>query len=195
VEQAGTPLDELGTLLDFGCGCGRVLRHWVHLENTRVTGCDVNPKMVGWCRENLPFADVAVNDSTPPLGHEDSSLGLVYAFSVFTHLTEPAQHAWMRELGRVLKPGGNLLVSTLGEHYLSLDRLSPAERARFRAGELVVLYEDSSGSSLCSAYHPPGYVRSRLAEGFEYVRFLPAADDGRHDLHLLRKPTDPAASG
>jgi len=145
--------------------------------------------MVDWCRENLPFAEVAVNESSPPLPYESSTFDLVYALSVFTHLTEEAQRSWIHECFRVLKPGGHLLISTLGEHYLSLGRLSASERAAFGNGELVVLYEGSSGTSLCSAYHPAEYVRTQLARDFELVSFLPAADDGRHDLHLLRKPT------
>jgi hypothetical protein len=51
----------------------------------------------------------------------------------------------------------------------------------------VVLYDHSAGSSLCSAYHPASYVHEQLARDFEVVAFRPAADDGRHDLHLLRK--------
>ena len=135
-----------------------------------------------------------MNGSSPPLRYEESAFGLVYAFSVFTHLTEESQRAWMREGVRVLQPGGYLLISTLGEHYLSLDRLSATERNAFRSGELVVLYESSSGTSVCSAYHPPEYVRTQLAQGFELVSFLPAAVDGRHDLHLLRKPTSTAST-
>jgi SAM-dependent methyltransferase len=191
--ENGVELTELRALLDFGCGCGRVLRHWSHLERTRVCGCDVDARMISWCRENLRFAEVAVNSTSPPLPYAGSTFDLVYAFSVFTHLTEESQYAWIRECGRALQPGGYLLISTLGEHYASLDRLSEHELEAFRAGELVVLYERSSGTSLCSAYHPPQYVRDRLARDFELVSFLPAADDGRHDLHLLRKPSAAAA--
>jgi SAM-dependent methyltransferase len=184
----GVELADVDAVLDFGCGCGRVLRHWSHLPDTRICGCDIDPRMIAWCRENLPFADVTVNQSTPPLPYERETFDLVYAISVFTHLTEDAQRAWIEECRRVLRDGGHLLISTLGEYYASLDRLSNRELEAFRAGELVVLYENSSGTSLCSAYHPPGYVRDRLARGFEVVSFMPAADEGRHDLHLLRKP-------
>ena len=186
--QNGASLDEVGELLDFGCGCGRVLRHWARHQDTPVRGCDVDERMVAWCRENLPFAEVAVNSSSPPLPYDGDTFGLVYAFSVFTHLTEASQHAWMAECRRVLRPGGFLLISTLGEHFASLDRLAPSELEAFRTGQLVVLYEGASGRSLCSAYHPPEYVRTRLAAEYELVSFMPAADDGRHDLHLLRKP-------
>jgi SAM-dependent methyltransferase len=189
VQEGGSSIKDLDAFLDFGCGCGRILRHWGELPGTRVFGCDIDPRMVQWCEANLPFADVAVTDLAPPLPYADSSFDLVYAFSVFTHLSVQLQHAWMQECLRVLRPDGWLLMSTLGEHYLSLKRLSESEKQAFRRGEVVVLYEHSAGSSLCSAYHPPDYVRERLGADFELVTFRPAADEGRHDLHLFRKPT------
>ena len=186
-------VEELDAILDWGCGCGRVLRHWSNLRGTSVCGCDINPRMVEWCRQNLPFADVAVTEIEPPLPYADSSFDLVYAFSVLTHLPEDLQHAWIGECFRVLRPGGYLLLSTLGDYYASLERLSEAERQAFAAGDLVVLYERSAGTSLCSAYHPPEYVRRKLAAGFDVASFRPAGDDGGHDLHLLRKPAPVAA--
>lgn len=186
--EAGTSVESLAALLDWGCGCGRVLRHWSTLPNTDVYGCDINPRMVDWCRDNLAFAEVELNRVAPPLTYEDESFQLMYAFSVMTHLPEDLQHAWMKEALRVLRPGGYLLITTLGEYYLSRNRLSEAERRRFLDGEVVVLYEGSPGTSLCSAYHPPEYVQRELAVDFELVTFRPAADEGRHDIHLLRKP-------
>jgi SAM-dependent methyltransferase len=153
----------------------------------RRCGCDVNETAVSWCSENLPFAEVALTEESPPLPYADESFDLAYALSVFTHLTEDAQHAWVHELSRTLKPGGYLVISTLGEHYLSLGRLTEAEQQAFREGRLVVLYGRSSGSSLCSAYHPPEYVRTTLSGDLDVVGFRPAVGDGRHDLHLLRK--------
>jgi len=194
VRENGVEFDELGALLDFGCGCGRVLRHWSHLSRTRVCGCDIDSRMIAWCRKNLPFAEVTVNATSPPLPYESEGFDFVYAFSVFTHLTADAQYEWIEECRRVLRDEGYLLISTLGAHYASLDRLTEGELEAFRKGELVVLYENSSGTSLCSAYHPPEYVAERLARGFEVVSFQPAADEGRHDLHLLRKPTAPATA-
>ena len=186
--EAGTPVESLDSLLDWGCGCGRVLRHWSKLSETQLHGCDINERMVDWCRENVPFAKVELNEVSPPLTYDDASFDLVYAFSVLTHLPVELQHAWMRECRRVLRSGGYLLITTLGAYYLGRDRLNEAERKRFLDGNVVVLYEGSPGTSLCSAYHPQEYVQRILAEDFEVVAFRAAADEGRHDIHLLRKP-------
>jgi SAM-dependent methyltransferase len=188
VEEAGSSVERFDAILDWGCGCGRVLRNWSTLSETRVAGCDLNPKMVEWCARNLAFADVLVNGLSPPLPYADESFDLVYAFSVLTHLDVELQRAWTRECRRVLRPGGYFLFSTLGEHYLSLARLTDDERRRFESGDVVVLYEGSPGTSLCSAYHPPEYVRTKLTDDYEYVSFHPALDYGRHDIHLARKP-------
>jgi SAM-dependent methyltransferase len=190
LQEGGTPIDELDAMLDWGCGCGRVLRHWSSLPCTRVFGCDINPRMVAWGNENLAFAHIEVNDLEPPLPYADASFDLVYAFSVMTHLSEGLQHAWIEECLRVLRPGGRLLFSTLGEYYLSRERLTDAEQRAFRQGKLVVLYEGAPGTSLCSAYAPREYVLGELALRFDLISFLPAADDGRHDLYLFRKPVE-----
>ena len=193
--ENGTPVDDLDALLDWGCGCGRVLRHWHGLEHAHVFGCDINPKMVEWCTANLPFASVAVTQLEPPLPYRGGSFDLIYAFSVFTHLPEELQHEWMGECLRVLRPGAYLIISTMGEYYLGLQRLTGSERDSFARGELVVLYGRSAGTSLCSAYHPPEYVRNKLGAAFDTVAFRPAVEGGRHDIHLLRKPADvPAAA-
>jgi SAM-dependent methyltransferase len=137
----------------------------------------------------LPFANFQVNGLAPPLAYEDAEFSLVYAFSVFTHLTENLQIAWMKELRRVLRPGGHLLISTHGEPYIR--RLNDRERERFERGEVVVKNNvNSPGSNTCSAYHPPEYVRSRLASDFEVVDFLAEGARGNpvQDLYILRRP-------
>jgi SAM-dependent methyltransferase len=187
LQEAGSSVEELDALLDWGCGCGRVLRHWANLPQTGVFGCDIDRRMVDWCNDHLPFVEVTRNELSPPLPYEGSTFELVYAFSVMTHLSEELQHVWIEECRRVLRPGGFLLFSTLGDYYASRNRLTQRERESFAAGNLVVLYETSAGTSLCSAYHPPAYVQGELAGQLDYITFRPAADDGRHDLHLLRK--------
>ena len=75
----------MGSILDFGCGCGRVVRWWRDLP-AEIHGSDFNPTLVRWCRENLPFGVFEVNRPEPPLPYPDDSFDLVYALSVLTHL-------------------------------------------------------------------------------------------------------------
>ena len=84
------PVGESDAVLDFGCGCGRVLRYWRD-HSGPVTGSDRDDAAVGWCARNLPFSRVERNNLAPPLPFADSTFDLVYALSVFTHLTEELQ--------------------------------------------------------------------------------------------------------
>jgi SAM-dependent methyltransferase len=183
---AAVPLERVGSVLDFGCGCGRVTRYWADFAG-EVSGSDVNAEAVDWCRRNLPFAHFEPNALGPPLAFEDESMGLVYALSVFTHLTAELQLAWRDELRRVLRPGGYLLVTTHGRSYLP--RLDEGERARFERGELVVRWGDVAGTNLCSAYHPERYLRDTFADGFAFLELEAEGARGNptQDLVLLRK--------
>jgi 2-polyprenyl-3-methyl-5-hydroxy-6-metoxy-1,4-benzoquinol methylase len=183
----GRRIEELGALLDFGCGCGRVTRRWAGLDGTAVHGSDANEHAIAWCRANLPFARFTSNGLAPPLDHADESFDLVYALSVFTHLPEDLQHAWARELARLLRPGGFLLLTTHGERYRG--RLTPAEQAAFDAGRLVVRWPEGAGTNLCSVFHPRPYVEERLAAGLDVAEFVPEGAKGNphQDLWLLRK--------
>jgi SAM-dependent methyltransferase len=173
-------------VLEFGCGCGRVLRCWRSLPAVRIHGTDYNPRMIKWCRRYLPFGSFATNRLHPPLSYGYASFDGIYAISVFTHMSEPLQREWMRELSRILRPGGWLFITTQGASYLQ--RLSPGERAAFEQGRMVVRYEEASGLNLCSAYHPEAYVRKTLAQGYEVTDFLPAGSQGLlyQDLYLFR---------
>jgi len=184
--------NEVESVLDFGCGCGRVLRYWQEHHGV-VAGSDRDPGAVDWCRRNLAFARCERNELTPPLAFPDASFDLVYALSVFTHLTADLQTAWRDELARILGPGGRLLLTTHGRSYLP--RLEEDERARFDAGELVVRWGDLPGSNLCSAYHPERYLRETLAEGFDVLAFEPegALGNPTQDLVVLRRAVSASA--
>ena len=53
-EALPAPLESMSSILDFGCGCGRVVRWWRDLPPD-VHGSDFNSTLVAWCRANLPF--------------------------------------------------------------------------------------------------------------------------------------------
>jgi SAM-dependent methyltransferase len=191
LQRNSLELEECERILDFGCGCGRVVRRWAGLP-AEIVGTDLHPGAIAWCRRNLPFGRFFANDIAPPLPFEGGKFDLVYALSVFTHLPSALQRPWVLELLRVTAPGGYILFSTHGERYLPA--LSAEQQNRFRAGELVVVNEEAAGSNRCGAYHPLAYVRGSMTAGSIVVDAIPEGALGNpyQDLFLLRK-TEPSA--
>ena len=188
LSRNGYDINQTGAILDFGCGVGRALRHWNNLPNTKVCGTDYNPDLVWWSRTQLKFADIRINGLTGRVDWPANTFGLAYALSVFTHLTEDVGFGWVDEMTRVLRPGGLLLITTHGDYYAG--GLPTALREAYDRGEAVVHLPGREGTNDCATFHPPSYVRTKLARGLEVVDHVPegALGNPRQDLWLLRKP-------
>jgi SAM-dependent methyltransferase len=186
----GKSADRLGAMLDFGCGAGRVLRHWTPLAQRGVAlhGTDYNPAMISWCSRRLGFASFRINGLDGRLDYPDATFDVAYALSVFTHLDEARQENWMVELWRVLKPGGLLIITLHGDAYRPM--LPSEDAARFDRGELVVSGAKGEGSNDCAAFHPPSYVWSRFAAGWDVLEHRPSGARGNpiQDYYVLRRP-------
>ncbi|MEP6914282.1 MAG: methyltransferase domain-containing protein, partial [Acidobacteriota bacterium] len=119
--SAGRSLQEFASVLDFGCGVGRVLR-WLKalIPEARFAGAEIDEDAIAWIRDHYPDVDVSAitNNGLPPLEFEDGRFDLVLAYSVFTHLDATYQDAWLIELRRLVRPGGILLLSISGPRML-----------------------------------------------------------------------------
>lgn len=75
-------------------------------------GTDIDGESIDWCQSKLGhMATFTVNGFWPPLPFADGFFDVIYSISVFTHLPEDMQTAWLAELRRVAKPGGLLLLT------------------------------------------------------------------------------------
>jgi SAM-dependent methyltransferase len=196
VEANNRPLDEMAAILDFGCGCGRIARWWEDLEGPQLYGCDYDGRLTDWCKTNLPFLTTKTNASEPPLPFKSETFDLIYAISLFTHLTANAQQSWLLDVRRLLKPGGLFLFTLHGERFTGL--LTAEQREAFAKGELVVLSPELSGMEGCAAFHPPRYVRDQFlpTAGLELLESVHEDRSGDpagppmalQDNYLARKP-------
>ncbi len=102
-------------ILDFGCGAGRTLRHFLsEAEAAELWGADIDAESIGWLQEALCPPLHALRCSVdPPLDLEPGSFDLIWAISVFTHLTDNSI-PWLLELHRLLKPKGRLIATYMG---------------------------------------------------------------------------------
>jgi cyclopropane fatty-acyl-phospholipid synthase-like methyltransferase len=47
LQENGTGIQDRAAILDFGCGCGRVIRHRREATGASLHGTDYNPHLVG----------------------------------------------------------------------------------------------------------------------------------------------------
>lgn len=190
LEKNRIKMGDFKSVLDFGCGCGRIIRHWKKYKKIKIIGLDYNPAFLDFCRKSFPFAKFGKNEFDSPLNCEDSNFDFIYAISVFTHLPEDLQTFWIKELKRVLKPGGYIYFTTHGKSRIDAPHLTDKNRDDFLKGNLVVYNENLKGTNLCGTYHPEIYVRDILAKDFFVVDFIPdGAKDAGQDAYLLQKNT------
>jgi SAM-dependent methyltransferase len=97
--------------LDVGCGMGRWTR-WLHARGARVTGVDPTAEMLDAARRLSPDLDYRRMSATA-IGLGDAEFDLVTAVTVVQHLSPEEQRTAMREIARVLRPGGHALLLDL----------------------------------------------------------------------------------
>lgn len=183
-------------ILDFGCGCGRTMKWMIESHpEAAFYGCDIDREAIHWCRENLPQGWFFVNAKTPPLDFESRCFDAVYCFSVFTHLNEPMQDAWLAELRRILKPDGVLIVTVHGGNAAA--RLSESDRAVLRSrGFLHKTSRKMSGllpDWYQTTWHSQRYILDKLSALFEDAAYVEVSD-GIQDCVVASGPTRPAMS-
>lgn len=184
----GTSLRDVGTLLDFGCGCGRVLP-WLarRAPTARLHGTDTDASAVRWCRRHLPFARFVQARELPPLPYADATFDVVVGISVFTHLDEAHQRAWLAELARVMVPGGVVVLSLHGRHVWQ--HLPAAERSVVETDGLLFLRSHDWAASFPSwyqtAFHTRELATGVCGERFDVLAYLERGLNAHHDLIVL----------
>ncbi len=168
------------TLLDWGCGPGRVVRHLPLLAGTahRITGCDYNQVYIDWCAKNIREVLFFKNELQPPLSLQQGSVDGVYGLSIFTHLAGESHTAWAAELFRILKPGGILILTVQGDK--SRHKLLPYELEQYSQGLLVVRGFKKEGHRLYSAFQPPAFMQ-RLFSNYQVLKHIPGGEPGGLD--------------
>lgn len=190
--------------LDFGCGAGRTLRHFVDVaESCAFYGCDIDVPSIEWLQSAMspPFT-VFVNQEAPPLPLEPESLDLIWAISVFTHISD--QWApWLSEVHRLLRDDGLLLATFHGPalsdqwakaatHPMAARR-RPVSNVASRIGMNVLHYGRSWDQGGPAVFLSAWWIEEHWGRGFEIVLleedgFLAAQPDWRgHGVVLARK--------
>jgi SAM-dependent methyltransferase len=173
-------------VLDFGCGSGKVMRHFLpEAEVSELWGCDIDRPSIAWINAELnPPLHAFTNGVAPPLDQADASFDLVWSVSVFTHLTDHWA-GWLAELHRVLRPGGLAIISFLGGAMYEVwtgQSWEPDE-----IGMTVLDHGQGWEVGGPTVFHSPWWLRAHWGRAFEIVQMREGSAPREHGLVLLRR--------
>jgi SAM-dependent methyltransferase len=195
----GRDISTFCSILDFGTGCGRLIRWMKPLHpHARLYGCDIDTEAIQWNRKHLPFASIEMNQGLPPLPYADEMFDLVFGLSVFTHLNEDYQDQWLAELKRITKPGAILLLTVHGEHFwkqfapeygLRVD-ITQLNRTYHSNGFFYYTVDGWTGlfpDFYQTMFHKKTYILSHWTDYFEIVDYVEARMPSKQDIVVARK--------
>lgn len=110
---------KFNTILDFGCGSGRIASLFDYSKQ-EIWGTDINENKLKWCRENMPLNINFIHVSTPHLPFSDGYFNCIYAISVFTHIGHDYL-SWLLELRRILSDDGVCLITIIDDYTIYSD--------------------------------------------------------------------------
>lgn len=120
LDRLAREVGDLGPICDMGCGPGQIARY-LHRKGVPTLGVDLSPRMVAEAQRLNPGIHFHPGDMLA-LPDEDNSWGGIAAFYCIIHIPRERIVDALREMKRVLKPCGILLVTFhIGEEVKHLD--------------------------------------------------------------------------
>lgn len=130
--MASGAVSPTSTIVDIGCGCGRLAHHLrdFHYQDVRFTGkyigIDIDEEMLDWCRghfdaprfeflhsthANKSYAQAGEGTRSYTIPVPDNSVDFVFSTSLFTHLLEVELRNYLDESFRIMKHGARISMS------------------------------------------------------------------------------------
>jgi len=120
LDRLAHEVGNLGPICDMGCGPGQIARY-LHRQGVNTLGVDLSPRMVAEAQRLNPEIHFHQGDLLT-LPDANNSWGGIAAFYCIIHISRGQIVDALREMKRVLKPGGVLLVTFhIGDEIKHLD--------------------------------------------------------------------------
>jgi SAM-dependent methyltransferase len=188
LQTIGSTLGPETKILDFGCGCGRVV-NWLMMQAPFAWfyGVDVDKEAIDWCVQNLKGAHFQTTSPKPPLPYPDEHFDVIYCVSVFTHLDEDMQDAWLAELKRILKPGGILIFTV--HNAVAAEVLDCHEHDELRIVGFLCHHSRKLTGIVPSwhhtTWHTKSYMVARASRWFSCVEYCVVPDSAQDVVRCL----------
>lgn len=183
---------EQKAILDWGCGPGRIIRHFPSIvPSAQFYASDYNKEYVQWCHDNLKGITFRANQLAPPIPYESGSIDFAYAISIFTHLSEEKHFEWINEIYRLLKPDGIFYFTAHGD--VTRRNLLDNELAQYDKGELVERGNVKEGNRMFTAYHPKPFIEELVSGKFNILKHREGVAKSwglEQDVWIIQKTAD-----
>lgn len=199
LKKVGKNFADFNSILDFGCGCGRIMR-WMKdvSQYSQLYGIDIDKPAIRWCQKKLKFARFSINNPLPPTKFQSNKFDLIFSNSVLTHLDNSYQDQWLEELKRVARPGAYILMTVNGEHawkqFYDTAPDNPAMKnyrdAFLKDGYLYVSndnWADIFPDFYHSMFHSYEYIHQHWADFFDVKDYMPRAMLEYQDIVVMYK--------
>ncbi len=193
-------------VLDAGCGNGDYTAFFLNARAARVTALDVSPGSLHAANGKAPGAALC-QASLGELPFEQSAFDVIWSWGMLHYVPDPP--AALREVGRVLKPGGAAVIHARGAHALSrlevfLQRIlsrSPGfvQQAILVVGTAALSFVTRLRTGKSPQAHTPKSVRQKLQEkllapGKQWTFTLNALRSGFGPGFIVTQADPPVAS-
>jgi 2-polyprenyl-3-methyl-5-hydroxy-6-metoxy-1,4-benzoquinol methylase len=203
-------------ILDFGGGWGRVSRFFLReTKPEHIYIAETREYAIQCLRDLGDRSNIIHNQPRPPIQGLTEQLDLVFAYSVFSHLSQEYFHAWIDYLLSILRPGGYLIFTTRGQFFINhLEHLhnvrseahqmleehirrlreempSPEEiRRRYMKGEFQFYPIGGSGELTADFFGETFIPRSYVEQHFDrfFVEFNEHVDHVDQSVVILQNP-------
>jgi SAM-dependent methyltransferase len=180
------PTRETGRILDAGCGTGGLLKR---LANRKAWGIEIASEGIRLCRRR--GLNNVLQASTTALPFRSHSFDVVLSIDVLVHQWVPDDVGALREIYRVLVPGGFVLLQVAAYRLLwSAHDVATLTRHRYTCHELAEKIERSGFEVVRITYR--NTLLSPLAMLVKLLRRARANTATRGDLVALPRPVDRA---
>jgi len=192
--RCGLKLEDFQRVLDFGCGSARVLRYFITAyPDKNYTGIDIDEELIDWCKNNIDTVDWHQTPFLPPTELASSSFDFIYGISVFTHLDQEYQKAWLQELRRIIKPDGAIFLTTHGKPYLHTLELDKLQSLEFQKNEFLFIKRESGKYRLDglpdfyqTAVQTQNQIQKAWTDNFKIIGFFEGAVNQIQDAVILK---------
>jgi SAM-dependent methyltransferase len=201
-------------LLDFGVGWGRIARFFLkEFSRNNIYGLDVMDEFVKICNETFDSHNFIHTNAFPPSSFESNKFSYIVGYSVFSHLSEDACNAWMKEFYRITRPGGLIALTTRGRPFFDYCESLKGTKIEGYSKSLSLMFQNfdearklydegnfvhsnapgvNGGGAMTADFYgetfiPEKYARNAYSDYFQFEQFLFNPKRQSHPIMFFRR--------